>query len=141
MRQRGVVIQKTGQEVAVQILESQETCSTCGGGCGACVSLTPGRAAKIVKLADRNDQYAVGDEVIVEAEFRPLIKAVAALYTIPFVFLFLGYALTNRMLQSDPLAGLGAVAGLLTGGILARFAARRFVGEEQELKIVAKTSS
>lgn len=139
MRQRGIVIRKEDREVAVKIQDPSEVCGSCGG----CVSLSSPRSAKdhVVKILDQKDEYAVGDEVIVEAEFKPLIKAVAVLYSVPFVFLFLGYALTNRVLKSDPLAGLGAVVGLLIGGLLARIVARRFAAGAQELKIVAKACS
>ncbi|NLJ79841.1 MAG: SoxR reducing system RseC family protein [Firmicutes bacterium] len=136
MRHRGIVIQREDNRISVKMQDSAETCGNCKG----CVRLTPRRPSEdyIVQINDPKNEYAVGDEVIVEMGVAHLVKAVAVLYGVPFVSLFLGYVLTRWIFGSDPLAGLGGIGGVLIGALLARPVARRLTQKEQELKIVAR---
>lgn len=139
MRQRGVVVEKQGQEVVVQIQDPARTCGTCNG----CMRLTPERPHDdyVVRLNDARDEYSVGDQVILEGQMGDMIKAVAVLYGVPFVTLFCGYAMTRLMLGSDAVAGIGAVGGLLAGALVAKPLARRLFQNEPEFKIIARACS
>ncbi|MDI9483882.1 MAG: SoxR reducing system RseC family protein [Bacillota bacterium] len=139
MRRRGVIIEKTDKEVLIEIQDPARTC----GGCKGCIRLTPDRPPEdyIISVPNSGVQYEVGDEVIVDGEMRPLIKAVGVLYGIPFVSLFIGYIVTRLIAGSDPLAGLGAVAGLLLGAVTARTLVRRFMNGEPDFRIVARACS
>lgn len=139
MRQRGVVIEKEGKEVVVQIEDPKAVCGDCKG----CVRLTPDRPLEDynVRLKDPKDQYSIGDEVIVDGDMGPVFKALGVLYGIPFSLLFVGYGLTRLLLKSDPLAGLGGIVGLLVGAVFSRRITRRFFATEAEMKIVARACS
>ncbi|HBN96573.1 MAG TPA: hypothetical protein DDZ66_09755 [Firmicutes bacterium] len=139
MRRRGVVIEKTDKEVVVEIQDPARTCGNCKG----CIRLTPDRPPEdyIVRTRDTRNQYEVGDEVILDGEIGPLIKAIAVLYGVPFISLFIGYLVTRLITGSDPQAGLGAVAGLLLGAIVARKITRRFYDHEADFRIVARACS
>ncbi|NMA60966.1 MAG: SoxR reducing system RseC family protein [Firmicutes bacterium] len=139
MRQRGIVLEREDDYVVVQIQDPTRTCGTCNG----CMRLTPQRPPEdyVVRIDDVGRNYVVGDEVIIEGQMGDLVKAVMVLYGVPFVSLFVGYGLTRIVLGSDPLAGLGAVGGLLAGALIARPLARRLSESDPELKIVARACS
>ncbi len=139
MRQRGVVIEKTAKELVVQIEDPSTTCGSCKG----CIRLTPERPKEdyIVRVPKTKIDYAVGDGVILDGQMAPMIKAVGFLYGVPFISLFVGYVITRLISGSDPLAGLGAVAGLLLGAVVARTVTRRFINGEPEFRIVARACS
>ncbi len=139
MRQRGIVIEREEDQVVVQIQDPSRICGSCSG----CMRLTPQRPHEdyVVRLDDARGDYVVGDEVILEGYMGDLVKAVMVLYGVPFVSLFIGYVLTRIILGSDPVAGLGAVVGLLVGAFVARPLARRLSQSEPELKIVARACS
>jgi len=139
MRRRGVVIEKTDRELVVEIQDPARTCGSCKG----CIRIAPDRPPEdyIVRTPNPRNQYEVGDEVILDGEIGPLLKAVGVLYGIPFVSLFLGYAVTRLTTGSDPKAGLGAVAGLLLGAIVARKITKRFFDREADFRVVARACS
>lgn len=83
----------------------------------------------------------MGDEVILDGEIGPLVKALIVLYGIPFASLFVGYVVTRLISGSDPMAGLGGVAGLLLGAVIARKLTRRFFDHDAEFRIVARACS
>ncbi|MCK9526354.1 MAG: SoxR reducing system RseC family protein [Limnochordia bacterium] len=139
MRRRGVVIEKAGREVLVEIQDPARTCGSCKG----CIRIGPERPPEdyVVRAPNNRDKYGVGDEVILDGEIAPLIRAVSVLYGIPFASLFIGYLVTRLITGSDPVAGLGGVAGLLLGAVVARTITRRFFNREPEFRIVARACS
>lgn len=139
MRQRGVVIEKNPKEVVVQFQDPKSVCGNCKG----CIRLTPDRPQEdyVVRLADPKDQYEVGDAVLVDGDMGPVFKTLGFLYGVPFVSLFIGYGVTRLVLNSDPLAGLGGIAGLLIGAVLSRAVTRRYFPSEAKMKIVARACS
>ena len=139
MRQRGKIIEKTAKELVVQIQDPARTCGSCKG----CMRLTPERPPEdyVVRMRNSGNQYDVGDEVILDGQVGPLIKAVTVLYGIPFVSLFIAYVITRLVTGNDSMAGLGAVAGLLVGAFGARIITRRFFDREPEFRIVARACS
>lgn len=139
MRQRGIVIGREENQVVVQIQDPSRTCGSCSG----CMRLTPQRPPEdyVVRLEDSRGDYVAGDEVILEGQVGDLVKAVVVLYGVPFVSLFVGCGLTRIISGSDPLAGIGAVVGLLAGALVARPLARRLSKADPELKIVARACS
>ncbi|NMB01570.1 MAG: SoxR reducing system RseC family protein [Firmicutes bacterium] len=139
MRQRGVVIDKKRKEVVVRFEDPKSVCGDCKG----CIRLTPDRPSEeyVVRLADPKDQYDIGDEVIVDGDMGPVVKAVAVLYGIPFISLFVGYGVTRLLYDSDPLAGLGGIVGLILGAVVSKLVTRRFFVREAEMKIVARACS
>ncbi|HHT89780.1 MAG: SoxR reducing system RseC family protein [Bacillota bacterium] len=139
MRRRGIIIEKTAGELVVRIQDPARTCGSCKG----CMRLTPERPPEdyIVRMRNKGDQYDVGEEVIVDGEIGPMIKAVTVLYGVPFVSLFAGYVITRLFTGHDSMAGLGAIAGLLLGAFAARIITRRFFDREPNYQIVARACS
>ena len=139
MRRRGVVIERTERELLVEIQDPKRTCGSCNG----CIRIAPDRPPEdyIVRAPNPRNKYDVGDEVILDGEIAPLVKAVGVLYGIPFSLLFIGYLLTRLLTGSDPVAGLGGVAGLLLGAVIGRTITRRFFNQEPEFRVVARACS
>lgn len=139
MRQRGIVIEKQAEDVKVLIQDPARTCS----GCSGCVRLTPEREQGdyVLELRDARDEYVIGDEVIVEGRMGELVKPLGILYGLPFISLFIGYVLVRLILMDDRLAGLGAVAGLLLGAVVARPLARKIIQGGPQFDIVARACS
>ena len=139
MRRRGVIIEITDKEVVVEIQDPTRTCGSCKG----CIRLTPDRPPEdyIVRTRKPRNHYEVGDEVILDGEIGPLVKALIVLYGIPFASLFIGYVVTRLISGSDPMAGLGGVAGLLLGAVIARKLTRRFFDHDAEFRIVSRACS
>lgn len=139
MRRRGIIVEKTNKEMLVEIQDPTRTCGSCKG----CIKLTPDRPPEdyIVRVPSNRQPYEVGDEVIVDGQMAPMVKAVVVLYGIPFILLFVGYFLTRLIAKSDPVAGLGAIVGLLIGAVVAKALVRRFLNAEPEFRIVARACS
>ncbi len=139
MRRRGVVVERTEKELIVEIQDPARTCGSCKG----CIRITPDRPPEdyLVRTPNPRNKYDVGDEVILDGEIAPLVKAVGVLYGIPFASLFVGYLATRLISGSDPVAGLGGVAGLLLGAVVARTITRRFYNREPEFRVVARACS
>lgn len=136
MRQRGVVVEKTREELLIKIQDPAEACGSCGG----CLRLAspPPRADYIVSVAQPHEGYEVGDEVILESGTKHLVQAVAVLYGIPFAGLILGYFFTRMVSGHDSIGGIGAIAGLLVGALGARLITRRLLASEPQFKIIAR---
>ncbi len=139
MRQRGEVIKRDQNQVWIQVENPSKACGSCRG----CIRLTGDQRPEdlVVQVIDESGEYEAGDEVIVQSETGEIAKALAVLYGVPFVGLFIGYGITRFALGSDPLAGLGAIGGLLAGALIARPITRRMVKTMQQPKIVSRACS
>lgn len=139
MRQRGVIIAKEAQDLTVRIQDPASVCGSCKG----CMRLTPERPPEdyVIHLKDSSGQYQVGDEVIVDGDLKPAVKALGVLYGIPFAALFVGYGLARVFWASDPVAGLGGIVGLLLGAAVSRPLTRRYFNQEPRLKIISRACS
>lgn len=140
MRHRGVIIEKNAQEVLVQIEDPAKTCGSCRG----CVRMLPPKSTDeyyVVRTKDPVGKYQVGDEVILDGQMRPFVRALGVLYGLPFACLFLGYGAGRLWSGSDSIGGVGAVIGLLLGAAAARLIARRILKQEPEFTIVARACS
>ncbi len=136
MRHVAEVIRREDDAVWVKLDSPAKECGNCKG----CVRLSGDRKVEdvVFKVQDSSGQYQPGDRVFVETETRQTLKAVAVLYGIPFAGLFVGYGLTYAFVGVDSLAGLGAVAGLILGGIISRPLARRMADRIADPAIVAR---
>ena len=139
MRQRGEVIKREENQVWIQVDNPSKACGSCRG----CIRLTDHNRPEdlIVQLTDESGEYEKGDEVIIESGTGQIAKALGVLYGVPFVGLFMGYGITRFTLESDPLAGLGAIGGLLIGALIARPITRKMVHTMEEPKIVSRACS
>lgn len=139
MRQRGIVVEKRAQDVMVKIQDPATTCS----GCKGCVRFTPEREQGdyILRLRDARNEYAVGDEVIVESRAAEFAKPLGILYGLPFLSLFVGYGLTRLFVGSDSIAGIGAAVGLFLGATVAKPLTRRIIRGGPHFDIVARACS
>lgn len=140
MRHRGTIIEKNAQEVLVQIEDPAKTCGECKG----CMRLLPRRDSAeyyVIRTKDPADRYKVGDEVILDGNMRPFVRAVGVLYGLPFGALFLGYAAARLATGSDTIGGIGAICGLIVGAIIARAITRKMLKGDPEFTIVARACS
>ncbi len=140
MRHRGIIIEKTAQDVLVQIEDPAKTCGSCKG----CMRLLPAQSSNeyyVVRTKDPGDKYQVGDEVILDSQMRPYVRALGVLYVLPFGGLFAGYGLGRFLSGSDTVGGVWAIAALLVGATIARFITRRMLKGDPEFTIVARACS
>lgn len=107
-----------------------EPANACGGclsasSCGAKSGGSSRRlSAKRFTIAD-DFHAAVGDRVVVGFSEHALLKASATAYAIPLL-LMVGVALAGQLLtESDVIAAIGAVAGLVIGFLIAKHRASR----------------
>jgi sigma-E factor negative regulatory protein RseC len=107
-----------------------EQANACGGcmsasSCGA-KSGEPSRRLSSKRFTVADDFHAaVGDRVVVGLSEHALLKASATAYAIPLL-LMVGVALVGQLAtDSDAIAAIGAVAGLLLGLLIAKHRADR----------------
>ncbi len=107
--------------------EQANACGGClsAGSCGAKNGNSSRRlSSKRFTVAD-DFHAAVGDRVVVGLSEHALLKASATAYAIPLL-LMLGAALTGQLAtDSDAVAAIGAVAGLIGGLLIAKRRADR----------------
>jgi len=139
MRQIGEVVRREDAAVWVKLANPGKECGSCKG----CVRLSgEGRTEDIVlKVNDPSGTYQPGDRVFLETHTKDALKAVAVLYGIPFIGLFVGYGITFALTRADAVSGLGAIAGLIVGGIVSRPLARKAAGKVSEPYISARACS
>jgi positive regulator of sigma E activity len=140
VRHKGVIIGRDSGKVMVQIEDPARTCGKCRG----CVPLLGNRTSPedyVVRSQDPGDKYQVGDQVIVDSEMRPVMKAIGFLYGLPFTCLFIGYAIGRLLSGNDSVGGLAGVVGLLVGAAVARPITRRYFVQEPEYKVVSRACS
>ncbi len=124
----------------MQIEDPSKTCGNCKG----CMRLLPRQSSEeyyVVRTKDPGDKYQVGDEVILDSEMRPYVRALGVLYALPFGALFAGYGVGRLLSGSDTVGGVGAIIGLLVGATIARFITRRMLKGDPEFTIVARACS
>lgn len=107
-----------------------EQANSCGGclSAGSCAAKSGGSTRRLAQkrftVAD-DFHAAVGDRVVVGLSEHALLKASATAYAIPLM-LMLGVALAGQLLtESDIVAAIGAVGGLLLGLLIAKRRADR----------------
>ncbi|MGI6693872.1 MAG: SoxR reducing system RseC family protein [Limnochordia bacterium] len=140
MRHRGIIIEKNSKEVLVQVEDPAKTCGSCNG----CMRLMPHKTSAeyyVVRTKDPEGKYEVGDEVILDGEMRPYVRALAVLYGLPFTALFAGYGVGRLVWESDTIGGMGGIVGLVLGAFVARIVTRRLLKQEPEYRIVARACS
>ena len=140
MRHRGIIIEKNSKEVLVQVEDPAKTCGSCNGG----MRLMPHKTSAeyyVVRTKDPEGKYEVGDEVILDGEMRPYVRALAVFYGLPFTALFAGYGVGRLVWESDTIGGMGGIVGLVLGAFVARIITRRLLKQEPEYRIVARACS
>ena len=73
--------------------------SACGHDCASCGGCGPESATQVMVLADNEVGAGIGDTVRVESESARVLGMAAAVYLLPFVFLFAGYLLSSGLLK------------------------------------------
>jgi sigma-E factor negative regulatory protein RseC len=126
LEMRAVVIQVHGDDALVQPLE--------GGGCGHCSSeggCGSGTLAKIFcsdkprSFLMHNEAHAkVGDEIQITLPDGVLLRGAVKMYVLPLILLlaggFAGVYLAGDTVSRDVYAVAGAVAGLVSGFVIAK---------------------
>ncbi len=138
MRQRADVIGNPGVSILVKLADPGSSCGNCTG----CIKFSGNEEEKdqLLEVAT-TIPVKEGDSVIIESTPKALLQVVAILYGIPFSGLVVGYLITLYLSGSDPTAGLGALFGLIIGGLIARPIARVLATHVGKPTIVAKACS
>lgn len=134
MRQRGEVVKIDANRAWVKVADPSSACGNCKG----CIRLSPQeRHEDQVLELDNTLAVTKGDWVIVESTSKDITKSLLVLYGIPLLGLILGYIISLSVLQSDTLAALGSLGGLVIFAFIARPVARR-VAKGVQVNIVAR---
>lgn len=120
---RAIVVRLEGEEAVVEALH--------GGGCGACAggACSSGSMSKMLCVKPRQFRVRnkigahVGEEVEVSVVEGALLRSALILYALPMALLFVGAAAGSSR-AGDAGAAIGALAGLLSGFVLARIITR-----------------
>lgn len=137
MRQQGEIIKvENEREAWVKLVNPGSACGNCKG----CIRLTPHEEpeSQILKL-DLKITAHEGDMVLIDYPNKGIFQAMLVMYGIPFLGLALGYIVTFLITNNDPIAGLGAVVGLIVFAILTRPVARKLNRKLGNPQIVAKS--
>ena len=87
--------------------------SACSGDCHKCSGCGAAKETMIV-TAENPIRAEVGDFVVVSSDTATVMKAIVAVYLVPLVLFFAGYALGYALRWSGPLVGgLGFCLGLV----------------------------
>lgn len=130
------MITETGRIVAI---ESQglwvetiqrSTCGSCAAqkGCGqSLMARLMGHTSYLwVLLEGRDpDKYQLGDEIQIGVPETVVVKGSLFVYMVPLLGMLAGAGLGQSALQSDGWSALGAVAGLVLGGLVVRWRAHQ----------------
>jgi len=90
--------------------------SLVGSGCSAChksLCMLGDSKAKEVEIPENQNRFKAGDEVIVKINPASGYKAVAILYLVPFILMFLSLVVMSRLGFHEGLAGLTALLILI----------------------------
>lgn len=115
MRHNGVIRQLQGNRALVE-LSGGESCSGCSQR-HACFSLTGGEVKTRKAWVENRVGADVGDLVEVELKTSATISTIAVTFLLPVIMLFAGYLVGAPSGTAG--AAVGAMAGLLVGGLLA----------------------
>lgn len=112
--ERGVVIRLGTPDSGVAWVQTQRS-SACKS-CSSRHSCNPGEQGKDMEVEARNDIGArVGDEIVLNLDTGPLLKATFLLYVVPIICMIAGAVVGHRYALSrgwDP-SGLSAAAALV----------------------------
>jgi sigma-E factor negative regulatory protein RseC len=108
MRERGTVIEISGEQVRVSI-KRHASCESCGA-CGL------GGKNELTLLVANTLGAKVGDLVLLELPTAKLYQAALLVYTIPLLMLLLGFGAGQAMgRQLGMTASQGEIGGIVTG--------------------------
>jgi sigma-E factor negative regulatory protein RseC len=145
LEMRAIIIRVQGDEASVQPLGSGG-CGHCDseGGCGSGSLSKLFCSSKPRRFTVRNKVCAkVGDEVLVSLPDGILFRGAVKMYLVPLALLMaggsLGVGLANEAGTRDAYAVVGAIAGLLSGFVIAKFSSFR-VGQAVASSILTSHS-
>lgn len=117
MRMRAKVLDVTGGDTLVEIVNPGSSCGSCKG----CFSITGERKSSDTTLqVDNFINARSGDLVVVENRTADLTKAAVIMYGVPTLGLFVGYLGSYQLWKTDSIAAIGAVGGLVLAALLAK---------------------
>lgn len=130
------MITETGRIVAIEPqglwVETiqRSTCGSCAAekGCGqSLMARLMGHTSYLwVLLEGRDpDRYQLGDEIQIGVPETVVVKGSLFVYLVPLVGMLAGAGVAQSVLQSDGWSALGAITGLVVGGLVVRWRAHQ----------------
>lgn len=125
------MIKETGKVVAVETggvwVETiqQSACNTCAAekGCGQrLLAKVTGKTTAIKVLPGNYDLKNVGvnDQVVIGIPEKVIVNGTLLTYFLPLLLMVLGVISISKLSNSDVVVALGALAGLIVGGLFVR---------------------
>jgi sigma-E factor negative regulatory protein RseC len=134
IEETGTVVSVEQNAVWVQTIQ-KSACSSCGAekNCGQNTLLEsftgkPGSQKSVIRAqlkASDTNSYQVDDQVVIGVPEQTVVYGTLLLYLLPMTTLILAVVIAYSWGASDAGMALGAVLGLLAGGMLVRFHSRR----------------
>lgn len=130
------MITETGRIVAIESsglwVETiqRSTCGSCAAqkGCGqSLMSRLLGHTSYLWVLLEGRDaaQYQLGQEIQIGVPETVVVKGSLFVYLVPLFFMLAAAGVADTVTQSDGWSAVGAMLGLLTGGLLVRWRAHQ----------------
>lgn len=130
------MIAETGRVVAIESdglwVETiqRSTCGSCAAqkGCGqSLLARLAGHSSYLWVLLEGRDSraYQLGDEIQLGIPEDVVVKGSLFVYLLPLLLMILGSGLAHSWFASEGLSVLGALAGLLFGGLVVRWRAQQ----------------
>ncbi len=130
------MIAETGRVVAVESdglwVETiqRSTCGSCAAqkGCGqSLLARLAGHSSYLWVLLDGRDSaaYQLGDEIQLGIPEDVVVKGSLFVYLVPLLLMILGSGLAHSWFASEGLSVLGALGGLVLGGLVVRWRAQQ----------------
>jgi len=124
IKEIGKVISIDTDGVWVETIQ-QSACQSCAAqkGCGqSLIAKATGKTTAIRALADNDDlkSLKVDDQVVIGVPENVVVTGTLLTYFLPLVLMVIGVLVASEFSVSDFTVAIGAVAGLVFGGLLVR---------------------
>lgn len=124
IRETGKVLSIETDGVWVETIQ-QSACQSCAAekGCGqSLIAKATGRTTAIRALADSNDlrSLKVDDQVVIGIPENVVVTGTLLTYFFPLVLLVVGVLISSKWFNGDFATALGALVGLVCGGLIVR---------------------
>ena len=128
---RAIIVQTEGQFAQVQVSQA-DGCEQCNGkGCGT------GKLSQLFCSKPRQFQVdnpinaSIGDQVIISVAEGAVLRGIGLVYLLPLILLLMGAVIGNSLVEQaelrDSYSSVGALLGLVTGFVIAKWISSRQV--------------
>lgn len=124
IKETGKVISIDTDGIWVETIQ-RSACQSCAveKGCGqSLIAKATGKTTSIRALADNNDlkSLKVDDQVVIGIPENVVVTGTLLTYFLPLLLMIIGVLISSKLFVNDSFVAVGALAGLVCGGLLVR---------------------